>query len=98
MVGSWAALAGTFEGAKLWDLIEDESKMRREAFDQQKLLLAEQIKYMQARTTAMMKGDTLLKVEAANLTPHLERIFHEILRACQVKANEQGLELLLGAM
>jgi TP901 family phage tail tape measure protein len=97
LVGSWAALAGTFEGAKLWDLIENEEKRRQEAFEQQKILLAEQIKYMQARTTAMLKGDTLLKVEAAGLTPHLERIFHEILRACQVKANEQGLELLLGA-
>lgn len=98
LVGSWAALAGTFEGAKLWDLIQNEEKRRQEAFEQQKILLAEQIKYMQARTTAMLKGDTLLKVEAAGLTPHLERIFHEILRACQVKANEQGLELLLGAV
>lgn len=97
LVGSWAALAGTFEGAKLWDLISNEEKRRQDAFEQQKVLLAEQIKYMQARTTAMLKGDTLLKVEAAGLTPHLERIFHEILRACQVKANEQGLELLLGA-
>ena len=97
LVGSWAALAGTFEGAKLWDLIANEENRRKEAFEQQKILLAEQIKYMQARTTAMLKGDTLLKVEAAGLTPHLERIFHEILRACQVKANEQGLELLLGA-
>ena len=98
LIGSWAGIADTFEGAKLWNLIEDESKARQDAMAQQKLLLAEQIKYMQARTTAMMKGDTLLKVEASGLTPHLERIFHEILRACQVKANEQGLELLLGAM
>ena len=87
----------SFESQKLWHLIEAEEKRREEAFQQQKTLLDEQIKYMQARTMAMIKGDTLLKVEAAGLTPHLERIFHEILRACQVKANEQGLELLLGA-
>lgn len=98
LIGTWAGMADTFEGAKLWDLIQNEEKRRQEAFEQQKILLAEQIKYMQARTTAMLKGDTLLKVEAAGLTPHLERIFHEILRACQVKANEQGLELLLGAV
>jgi hypothetical protein len=87
----------SFESTKLWGLIQKEEERREQAFQQQKILLDEQIKYLQARTLAMMKGDTLLKVEAAGLTPHLERIFHEILRACQVKANEQGLELLLGA-
>jgi TP901 family phage tail tape measure protein len=97
LISSWAGMDNSFESAKLWHLIEAEEKRREEAFAQQKTLLDEQIKYMQARTVAMLKGDTLLKVEAAGLAPHLERIFHEILRACQVKANEQGLELLLGA-
>ena len=97
LIGTWAGLDSAYEQTKLWNLIEAEEKRREEAFQQQKTLLDEQIKYMQARTTAMLKGDTLLRVEAAGLTPHLERIFHEILRACQVKANEQGLELLLGA-
>ena len=46
----------------------------------------------------MIKGDALIKISADGLTPHLEKIFHEILRACQVKANEQGLELLLSAV
>jgi TP901 family phage tail tape measure protein len=97
LVSAWAGMDNSFEATKLWNLILAEEKRREEAFQQQKILLDEQIKYLQARTLAMMKGDTLLKVEAAGLTPHLERIFHEILRACQVKANEQGLELLLGA-
>jgi TP901 family phage tail tape measure protein len=97
LVSAWAGMDNSFEATKLWNLILAEEKRREEAFQQQKILLDEQIKYLQARTMAMMKGDTLLKVEAAGLTPHLERIFHEILRACQVKANEQGLELLLGA-
>jgi len=97
LIGTWAGLDSAYEQTKLWNLIEAEEKRREEAFQQQKILLDEQIKYLQARTTSMLKGDTLLRVEAAGLTPHLERIFHEILRACQVKANEQGLELLLGA-
>jgi TP901 family phage tail tape measure protein len=95
LVGSWAALAGTFEGAKLWDLIENEEKRRQEAFAQQKELVAEQIQYMKARTKTLERGDTLIKVNADGVAPELERIFHEILRRCQVKANEQGLELLL---
>ena len=97
LIGTWAGLDSAYEQTKLWNLIEAEEKRREQAFEQQKILLDEQIKYLQARTSAMLKGDTLLRVEAAGLTPHLERIFHEILRACQVKANEQGLELLLGA-
>jgi len=39
-----------------------------------------------------------INISADGLTPHLEKIFHEILLACQIKANEQGLELLLSAV
>ena len=91
-------MAGTFEGQKLWDLIQNEEKRRQETFEQQKLLVDQQITYLKARTTAMTKGDALIKISADGLTPHLEKIFHEILRACQIKANEQGLELLLSAV
>jgi len=98
LVGNWADMAGTFEGQKLWDLIQTEEKRRQDTFEQQKLLVDQQIAYLKARTTAMTKGDALIKISADGLTPHLEKIFHEILRACQVKANEQGLELLLSAV
>lgn len=93
LIGTWADLAGTFEGQKLWDLIQNEEKRRQDTFEQQKLLVDEQIAYLKARTAAMTKGDALIKISADGLTPHLEKIFHEILRACQIKANEQGLEL-----
>ena len=43
-------------------------------------------------------SDVFIKISADGLTPHLEKIFHEILRARQIKANEQGLELLLSAV
>ena len=95
LVGAWAELAGTFEGAQLWNLIEAEEKRRQQSFDLQKQLTEEQIAYMKARTQKLEKGDTLIKVQADGLAPELERIFHEILRRCQLKANEQGLELLL---
>ena len=98
LVGNWADMAGTFEGQKLWDLIQNEEKRRQDTFEQQKVLIDEQIAYLKARTTAMTKGDALIKISADGLTPHLEKIFHEILRACQIKANEQGLELLLSAV
>jgi hypothetical protein len=39
LVGNWADMAGTFEGQKLWDLIQNEEKRRQDTFEQQKLLV-----------------------------------------------------------
>lgn len=98
LIGSWAQLAGTFEGQKLWDLIMREEARRQQAFEQQKMLLDEQIKYLRARSALLARGDFMLKIDGTGLAPHLDRIFQEILRVCQIRANEQGLELLLGAL
>jgi hypothetical protein len=67
-------------------------------FELQKLLVDEQIADLKARTAAITKGNALINITADGLKPHPVKIFHEILRACQIKANEQGLELLLSAV
>lgn len=46
----------------------------------------------------MAKCDALIKISAKGLTPHLVNIFQETLHGCQIKANEQELELLLSAV
>jgi hypothetical protein len=44
----------------------------------------------------MTRADPFIKVEATNLKPALEMIFVEVMQYVQVRANSEGLELLLG--
>lgn len=78
------------------DQIERENKLRKQAADDQHRLVEEQIKALQARTRALNKGDALIKVSAEGLEPHLEAIWFEVLKAIQVRANQDGLEMLVG--
>lgn len=78
------------------DAIREEQKRRDQEFELQKQLTEEEITYLKARTNAINRGEALIRVEAANLAPALEKIFDEILKMAQVKANQEGLELLLG--
>jgi hypothetical protein len=79
------------------DQIEKENKLRQEAFDLQKKLTEAQIEQMKAQTDALIKGDGLIKIEGDGLKPHLEAFMWEILRAIQIKVNQDGLKMLLGA-
>ena len=85
LVGNWADMAGTFEGQKLWDLIQNEEKRRQETLEQQKLLVDQQITYLRARTTAMTKGDALIKISADGLRPRsspLRNLISALERPC----------------
>ncbi|MGL1833037.1 hypothetical protein ACKVEX_05455 [Rhodocyclaceae bacterium SMB388] len=55
------------------------------------------IKEIQARTEAMQRGDAMIQIDGAGLQPHLEAFMWEILRAIQVRVNQDGYEMLLGA-
>ncbi len=76
--------------------IESENKRRQEALDLQKKLTEAQIAEIRARTRAVERGDSIIKVDGAGLQPHLEAFMWEILRAIQVRVNADGLKLLLG--
>ena len=76
--------------------IETENKRRQEALDLQKKLTEAQIAEIRARTRAVERGDSLIKVDGAGLQPHLEAFMWEILRTIQVRVNADGLKLLLG--
>jgi len=96
-------LWGTFNDASKFDKlgitqqIEQENKNRVRLIDIQAKMAEEQIKLIRAKVKAISSGDSVLKVSAEGLTPALEMIFNEVMSYAQVRANEEGLSLLLGA-
>lgn len=76
--------------------IDLENKRRQEALDIQKRLIEAQIDQIKAQTRALDKGDALIQVDGSGLQPHLEAFMWEILKAVQVRVNQDGLQMLLG--
>ena len=76
--------------------IDQENAARQNALSDQRKLIEAQIREIQARTRALEKGDSIIKVDGAGLQPHLEAFMWEILRTIQVRANQDGLGMLLG--
>ncbi len=95
-------LFGLLEGARGSDytLIRDQIEKENDRIDEQLQLQRElvnaQIENLRAQTQAMQAGDALIQVDGAGLQPHLEAFMWEILKAIQVRVNQQGLGLLLG--
>lgn len=73
-----------------------ETGFREQQFKLQKELTEVQIASMRAQLKAMENGNPLIKIDGAGLQPHLEAFMWEILRAIQVRVNQQGLKMLLG--
>nr|WP_282098967.1 phage tail tape measure protein [Thauera aromatica] len=100
LVGMFDILGNSDLGIQDWQLlteeIEKESKRRDDALKLQNELTQEQIKAMQLRNEAMERGDSLITIEGDGLQPHLEAFMWEVLRAIQIKVNQDGLEMLLG--
>jgi hypothetical protein len=104
--GSYAALEslyGLFSGAdNSWDQakieswIADEQARLDAQLDLQRQLIEAEISLLNARTDALDRGEGLIQVDGAGLQPHLEAFMWEILRAIQVRVNEDGLDMLLG--
>ncbi len=76
--------------------LEKESDMREEAHNENMKMMEVQRKIMEARLDAMQAGKPMYTIEAANLAPHLEAIWVEIVKAIQVRATEDGFESLIG--
>ena len=101
---STGSMFGTLSGDGLssiqqWDLedaIEQQVDIQREAADQQKELIDEQIKSIRAKTQALQNGDGLIKIDSTGLEPALEKIMWEIIEKVQLRANAEGSEFLLG--
>lgn len=81
---------------KIEEQIQKENEARDKALDLQTRLTEAQIREMNARTDALLRGDALIKIDGAGLQPHLEAFMWEILRTIQVRVNADGLDMLLG--
>lgn len=82
---------------KIEEQIDAENERRDEALRLQRELTEVQIEELRARTESLARGDALITVDGAGLQPHLEAFMFEILRAIQVRVNQDGLEMLVGA-
>ena len=94
------ALAGLDPQTDNFDAIirqlELENEYRQEALELQKDFTQAQIDYMHAQIDAMNRGEALITVDGAGLQPHLEAFMWEILKAIQVRVNQDGLAMLMG--
>ena len=86
-----------FETFQIDRILDREYKLREKALDAQILLNDAQIKYFNARADALSAGDALIKIEGDGLSPHIEAFMWEILSMLQVRVNEEGMDMLLGA-
>lgn len=76
--------------------IDAENRRRDNALELQRDTIRAQIELMQARTRSIERGEAVIKISGEGLAPHLEAFMWEILEAIQIRASQEGLELLLG--
>ena len=98
IVGSYGTLmaAGGSGGNAIYDEMRAESRRRDEALVLQQALTAAEIANLNARTDSMNRGDAMIQIDGSGLQPHLEAFMFEILAAIQVKANSEGMKMLVG--
>ena len=75
---------------------EAESRRRDQALRTQQELARAQVRYYEAKSESLQRGDALITITGDGLAPHLEAFMWEVLRAVQVRVNEDGLDMLLG--
>jgi hypothetical protein len=76
--------------------MEAESARRDLLLIEQQKLTTAQIAYLEARTKAMQSGQGIITIQAEGLEPELEMVLQRIVQMAQIRANEEGLNFLLG--
>jgi hypothetical protein len=76
--------------------IEEEGRRRDATLAEQKLLLDAEIANIKARTEAMNRGDSIIKIDGTGLAPHLEAFMFAILTSIQIRVNQDYGDFLLG--
>jgi len=80
----------------LKELVKQESDRRDQEFELQKELVTNQIDYIKLKSDRLQKGDALIKINSGDLAPELDALFEKVLQRVQIKATEDGMNLLLG--
>ena len=98
MVGSLtgAYSAGSGGTSFIEQQIADENRRRDEALVMQKRLTEAQVANIKARTEAMGRGESIIKIDGTGLAPHLEAFMFAILTAIQIRVNQDYGDFLLG--
>jgi hypothetical protein len=94
-----SSIFGNLEGGhisfEMERIIDRQIDIQEEALEIQKELTEAQIDLINAKKEQISKGTALITVEAAGLTPALEMIWQQVIEYSQVRATEEGLDLLL---
>src|SRR5574343_568737 len=99
VLSSLAGSLGDISGLarlEVFELMEAEARRRDALLVEQQRLTAAQIQYLDARTKAMNQGQGIITIEANGLEPELELGLQKIIQMTQIRANEEGLNFLLG--
>ena len=76
--------------------LDRELNIQRDLVDQQAALTEAQVEFINAKTEALERGDSLITIDGTNLEPELEAFMLRILQNIQIWANTEGQEFLLG--
>lgn len=76
--------------------IREQEKMQKEAHEKNMALLDAQVKRTELINKQIERGEAVFKIDAANLQPHLEAIWFEIMKVVQIRGTESSAEFLLG--
>lgn len=87
---------GPLAALDLMELMKDEAERRDALLIEQQKLTDAQIKYLELRSKAMERGDGIITIQADGLEPELEMVLQKIIQLTQIRANEEGLNFLLG--
>jgi hypothetical protein len=77
-------------------LASEENDRRNQEFDLQKELINNQVENLKLKNERLKKGDALIQISSDGLAPELDSLFDVILKRVQIKASEEGMNLLLG--
>lgn len=95
LFGSLAS-ADTYTQLRIIEQIEAENKRRDAALELQRKVTEAEIENIKAKTRALDRGDSLIKIDGTGLAPQLEAFMWEILKAIRVRANADFADYLLG--
>lgn len=88
--------ADTYTKLRIIDQIEAENKRRDAALELQKQLTQAEIENIQAKSRALERGDSVIKIDGTGLEPHLNAFMFEVLKAIRVSVNPEFQQYLLG--
>lgn len=88
--------ADTYTKLRIVEQIEAENKRRDAALEIQKQLTQAEIENIQAKSRALERGDSVIKIDGTGLEPHLNAFMFEVLKAIRVSVNPEFQQYLLG--